>query len=249
MKLCENAIAELREFIQKRSQDSDITETRHESGGAKWPLGGRGNIVLSSDVGVELGNPRDESVACIVWTEFQRSVKDGIITVIGPDIPRSIGQSLPFGKVVLVQLKDFDPDNMYERYREMERIRYGLDLKGYMLRAVSQYQREWSRVSMEALNTGFTFKVLGGSLIDRFKEFEYVEAVEVVFVTTSSQHVRDIREISLSVQRMVAAMYKMIEETSFDCEDCEYNDVCSEVSELRKIKQIVRGREVNSVTT
>lgn len=248
MKLCENAIAKLREFIQKRSQESDITETRHETGDAKWPLGGRGNIVLSSDVGVELGNPCDESVAFIVWTESQRRVRDGIVTVIGPDIPRSIGQSLPFGKAVLVQLKDFDPDNMYERYREMERIRYGLDLKGYMLRAVSQYQREWGRVSIEALNTGFTFKVLGGSLIDKFKELEYVEAVEVVFITTSPQHVRDIREISRGVQRIVGAMYKMIEETSFDCEDCEYNDVCDEVDELKKMKQVVRGRDVNRGT-
>ncbi|MEZ4578964.1 MAG: hypothetical protein R2875_13445 [Desulfobacterales bacterium] len=46
---------------------------------------------------------------------------------------------------------DFNADNSYDRYREMELLRYDIHLKGYMMRGVSQYQREWSRVSHEAM--------------------------------------------------------------------------------------------------
>ena len=59
--------------------------------------------------------------------------------------------------MVIVGGSDFDEDNTYDRYREMELLRYDIHLKGYMMRGVSQQQREWSRVSKEAINNGFSF--------------------------------------------------------------------------------------------
>jgi hypothetical protein len=59
-------------------------------------------------------------------------------------------QSLPFGKVVLLKLQGMDENNCYERHRQIDMARYDLNLKGYMMRAASQYMREWSRVSREA---------------------------------------------------------------------------------------------------
>ena len=42
------------------------------------------------------------------------------------------------------------------RYREMELAKYDVSLAGYMMRAVSQYQREWSRISRQAVAAGFS---------------------------------------------------------------------------------------------
>ena len=191
---------------------------------------------MSEDVGVELGNPREESVSFVIWTETQNEARDGIISVIGPDLQVSQGESLPFGKVVIVGGKGFNEENSYDKHREMEGMRYDVDLKGYMLRAVSQYQREWSRVSNDALSSGFSFSILGGVLIDKFKEKDYIDAVEVIFVTSSREDVKELRGISKGVARVIGAMNKMIEEMSFDCSTCEYADVCTDVSELRKIR-------------
>ncbi|MEA3470251.1 MAG: hypothetical protein U9R24_00870 [Thermodesulfobacteriota bacterium] len=226
--------------MERKSDDGKVCETQHTKNNYGWPPGGGRNVVLSEDVGVELGNPQEESVSFVIWTESKNEVRDGIISLIGPDLQVSSGRSLPFGKVVIIEGRGFNEENSYDRYREMESMRYDVDLKGYMLRAVSQYQREWSRVSKEALDTGFSFNVLGGTLIDKFKEKEYIAGVEIIFVTSSREDVRELKEISKRVARLVGAMNKMIEEMSFDCETCEYVDVCSEVLDLRKIRNAVQ---------
>ena len=69
---------------------------------------------------------------------------------------RASGKSLPFGKVVLLGVEGFTEDNAYDRHKELDFLRYDLDLKGFMMRAVSQYMREWCRISREALSQGFS---------------------------------------------------------------------------------------------
>jgi CO dehydrogenase/acetyl-CoA synthase beta subunit len=206
---------------------------------SEWPPGGRRNIVLGNDVGVELGNPEKGSVSCIIWTGREKQVRDGTVTLLGPDIPESLGESLPYGKIVSVEVGGFNEENTYDRYREMESVKYDLDLKGYMLRAVSQYQREWCRISREAVREGFTFQVLGRALIEKLKECEYVKAAEILFVTSGMSDVTDLGEITAGVTRIVGAMHKMVEEFSLDCDTCEYQDVCSEVSELRGMRKVL----------
>lgn len=238
MGLFDRAITSLNEYIRIKSGEGKVCEIQHTGTNASWPLGGGRNIVLSEDVGVELGNPRQESVSFVIWTESQNEGRDGIISLIGPDLQTSQGKSLPFGKVVIVGGKGFNEENSYDRYREIENIRYDIDLMGYMLRAVSQYQREWSRVSKEALREGFSLNVFGGALIDKFKEKDYINTVEVIFVTSSREDVKELKEVAKGVGRVVGAMNKMIEETSFDCKTCEYKDVCNEFTDLRKIRKV-----------
>lgn len=208
-----------------------------------WPTGGSRNLVLGQDTAVELGNPQEGSCSFMLWGEDDGRVRDGRMTLAGPDIPESEGRSLPFGRVILVAGGDFTAENAYERYREMEGKRYEVDLKGYMMRAVSQHQREWSRVSREAFQRGFSFNVLGQALRNTFKTLPYVSAVEVLFVTSSRQDVAELKKIGEQSGRIVAAMNKMVEELSFDCDTCEYQDVCSDVSALRSMRRTMKGNE------
>ncbi len=137
-------------------------------------------------MGLELGSPGKESVSCLLWTENLATVADGRITLVGPDFPESAGKSLPFGKVVLVGVEGFTEDNAYDRHKELDFLRYDLDLKGFMMRAVSQYMREWCRISSEALLKGFSARILGSALMALFRKKPYVKAVEVIFLTSST---------------------------------------------------------------
>ncbi|MFZ5595387.1 MAG: hypothetical protein ACOY31_00020 [Bacillota bacterium] len=239
--MLDNFLGDLRRYLDGIGKIYGVSETR-PSTKLPWPSGEGRNVVLIRDTGVELGNPEQESLSLVMWVNNPDLVRDGVISLIGPDLPESRGGSLPFGKVVIAGVCGFNGENSYERYREMDLLRFDVDLKGYMMRAVSQYRREWSRVSHEALDRGFSFDVLGGALIDRFREKDYVKSVEVVFVTAGSEEVRKLRGVTEKAMKAVDALNRMSVEMSFDCGDCEYNDVCSQVGDLRKMRNSLKGK-------
>lgn len=235
MGLFDKHYKEITAYLNLRRNEGKISEFSH-NGRTDWPSEKNRNLVLGPDTAVELGNPKDASTSFLMWVNDLEKVKNGRITVVGPDLPHLNGQQVSFGKVVIVDASDFDADNSYDRYREMELLRYDIHLKGYMMRGVSQHQREWSRVSKDAINSGFSFKDLGGALIDKFSQMPYVRSVETIFITSSKEDVLEMQNISNGVVQLISAMNKMAEEMSFDCDTCDYNDVCGDVEELRSMR-------------
>ncbi len=237
MELFEKIFPPLLSFIdglpQRRTWNADTEKA--------WPPGGSRNIVLKENTGLELGSPEKESVSCLLWTGDSAMVTDSRISLIGPDFPESFGKSLPFGKVVILAVEGFDEDNAYDRHRELDFVRYDLDLRGFMMRAVSQYMREWCRISREALHEGFSTQVLGSSLLNLFKARPFVKKAEVVFVTSSTKDVARIKEITSPAEKIIAAMNKMASELSFDCDTCEYQEVCNEADDLRSMRRHLIG--------
>lgn len=236
MGLFDKELASLRQYLAGAEMQPRRREYRHDAP-VPWPRAMGKSVVLSQDTAVELGNPREESCSFMVWDEDPGSVRDGVITLAGPELSECEDRSVPFGKAVIVGVSGFTPENGYDRYREMDLARYDLDLRGYMLKAASQYRREWSRVSRDALREGFSFRVLGGALIDALKKNPYVEAVEIIFVTSSPEDVRGLAPISEGAHRVIEAMTKMIDELDFDCNSCVYTDVCSDVAGLRTMRR------------
>ena len=245
MKLFDDTIGNIRAFLAEKRAAGDLKEFRAAE--TSWPAGEKGNIVLASDTGVELGNPGNESSSFILWTEKSDEVRDGLVSLVGPDLASSTGQSLPFGKVVILAVEGMDENNCYERHREIDIARYNLNLKGYMMRAVSQYLREWSRVSREAVENGFDFSVIAAALLDIYKGIDFVKKAEFVFVTSSREDVSLLREEGSRVERLIGAMNKMAFEMSFDCGTCDYTDVCTEVEDLRNMRQnLIEEKEKNA---
>lgn len=241
MELFEHTFSDIRSYIGKRNCRSLVAANRSND----WPPGAGRNVVFSDDMAVELGSPNKLSASSLLWTAHPDLVCDGRITLIGPDIGAGADQSLPFGKIVLVGVSGFDEDNTYDRYKEMEAVRYSIDLKGYMIRAVSQYQREWSRISKDALQNGFSFEVLGVALRNEYLKKDYVHSVEFIFVTSSSEDVHELKEITKNVSRTINAMDKMLNEIDPDCDECEYNDVCDEVGELKGMRKSRDEKRMN----
>jgi CO dehydrogenase/acetyl-CoA synthase beta subunit len=241
MELFGETLIDIRNYIEGKNCQSWVATQRKNV----WPSGKGRNVVLSDEMAVELGSPQMNSVSCLVWTGKPELVCDGKISLIGPDIKESNGKSLPFGKIVLVGVSGLDEESTYDKYKEMEAIRYSLDLKGYMIRAVSQYQREWSRISKEALENAFSFDILGSALREEYLKKSFVHAVEIIFVTSSGDDVSQLQEITKNVGRTINALNKMLNEIDPDCDECEYNDVCDEVDELRGMKKHLEAKKVN----
>ena len=229
-------------WLAERADRNQLT-TIADPGPVTWPTAGQRNLVIGRDIAVELGHPDDASVAFIAWGASSGERRGGRIYRVGPDLPASQGQRRPFGKVVMIRGCGFDADNTYERYRQLEAVRYAIDLQGYMMRAVSQANREWSRVSQAALENGFSFAVLGGALIAAFTAIEWVDCADVLFVTSSRADVMVLRPLAERVRQVTAAMNKMSEEMNFDCESCSYADVCGDVAGLRAMRKAMEKRD------
>ena len=242
MGLFDKQYQEISDYLDARRQQGKISEYFH-TGETDWPSEKNRNLVLGQDTAVELGNPKNASTAFLVWVNDPAVLKNGRISIVGPDLAELSGQQVSFGKIVMVGGTDFNAGNSYDRYREMELLRYDIHLKGYMMRGVSQYQREWSRVSHEAVNNGFSFKHLGAALMDQFLNLDYVKSVETIFIASGRDDVLAAKTISDQVFKLISAMNKMAEELSFDCDTCDYNDVCGDVAELRSMRKKLLKKE------
>lgn len=234
-------IQEIRDFLRYKKAQGVCREIQADKA-VHWPPAGARDIVLLPDLALELGHPQEASLCFLMWTSERKLVNDNAISLIGPDIPEAASGCLPFGKIVLVATDPSDEGTTYERYRSMDLARFSLSLKGFMLRATSQYMREWSRISREAVNKGFSFHILGTALIREIKAIEGVTAVEVVFITQSRETVNALKEAGIRVNRMIQAMHKMMNEMEPDCKTCEYQDVCGSAAEMQALRKTLAKR-------
>ena len=247
MELFESHIRQTREFLEKYRSRGLTTEYRH-SGPTSWPPSHRRSLVLAADTGGELGHPQDASTSFLLCTNRPETVPDRRITVVGPDLPEMAGRRSSFGRIVVAAGRGFNQANCLDRCREMNLLKYDMDLSGYMLRAVSGHQREWSRVCREALEKGFSFEVLGGAAMEQLAALAYVEAAEIIFITQSRQAVMEAKMIGDETMKIIGAMHKMTEELDFDCQNCDYSEVCRSVAELRRMrKNLARRRAAEHV--
>lgn len=199
-----------------------------------WPSA-QGEIIFGSETAMELGSPQSESSSFFLCTEEKRKIADETVTVVGPELCESDNSDLPFGKVVLLGVHGFTDDNYYGRYQEINRCRFSLSLYGYMMRAVIQENKEWSRVSKDAMKKGFSLQILGSELISELKKLEYVDSASVVFITSSREDVLKIKPTGDKVNKIIKAMNKIYEKLDCDCSVCAYSDVCLEVEKLKDL--------------
>jgi CO dehydrogenase/acetyl-CoA synthase beta subunit len=207
-------------------------------------------IILKEDTAVELGNPNVASCAFILWTSNSTLVNDGRITLIGPDIQESYGESLPFAQILIIGgsgLKDQHHLVLEQHYAISNRI------EGYMIRLAPQRQRMWTRVSKRAVEKGFSFKTLGRAIMAIYKsELPVVEAAEVIFVTSSKEDVKGLEGIATEVQRIrndtLANRFAQKEDGSYECTsnyvectDCPDQVVCDEIRDLTHLKRKKRA--------
>jgi len=202
-------------------------------------------IILTQNVGRELGHPKNSSLAFIVWT--QNPIEKDQITLIGKDISEVSDIHMDFGKVIILTVTDFDADNTYDRYQELDLLRFKLNLHGYMMRAASQQMREWSRISKSALKIGLSLFDLGSAWIDLYGQLPYVTAVEVLLITDNN-YIKQLNPISQHVFQYVRAMMKMHDEVSLDCSTCEFQTVCNDVQSLRTMRKNILDKrlEINN---
>jgi CO dehydrogenase/acetyl-CoA synthase beta subunit len=208
--------------------------------------GANPGIILRSDAYLELGNPTAGSCSYLLWTERPSLIRDGRITVFGPDIPESEGASLPFGQVLMLAGEGLLPRD-HERLQQVPIV--GDQIEGYMVRSAAE--NVWSRVSRGVAARGFDFEMLGKSLLSISKSnAEGITAMEILFVTSSKDDVNELSSLSLDSKAIGSEILKETwkargydVDCDFDCSSCKDADVCDDIRDvLATVKKKAREK-------
>ena len=205
--------------------------------------GAGSGIVLRGDTFSELGSPEAGSCAFPLWTNNTALIKDCRITLIGPDIPESRGASLPFAQIIIAAGKELSE----KQHSALDESQYISDqIEGYMVKSTPG--RMWTRVSNNAAEKGFGFEALGKALIAIYKShIPQIEAMEILFVTSSKEDVRKLDEISEQVKKIskdiiretwLARGYDILECTlGWDCGSCPDKSVCDDIKAVITVRK------------
>ena len=242
-------ILAIRGFTRKREEEETPLSEAHCTGSpddlvrglaVRFGSGTPPSVILKEDTFVELGNPVHGSASMVLWTRQVELIRDGLIARIGPDVPEAEGQSLPFGQAILLggsRLEEKDLARL-ERASNLSSL-----LEGYMIRHVPR--KLWSRVSREAAAKGFCFETLGRALMAHYKgAFPLLEAVEILFVTSSKADVEELEKIglqakgrSLSIRKLTRTEEGTYECADLTCDDCPEKPACDTIREVLVIRK------------
>ncbi len=195
-------------------------------------------IILRSETFMELGNPLQGSCSVFLWTDDTSKIRNGKITLLGPDIQETEGEGLPLGQIFLVggkKLPELEHNNLTHNHRVSN------DIEGFMLRSSPSHD-SWGRVSKDAAGKGFSFEILGKAMIALYKtRIPEAESVEIIFITTSKEDVQGLgtiaskaREISREIVKEAWKAKGYDLDCDYDCSSCGDSNVCDPIREAVK---------------
>ncbi len=234
MGLFDEALAGVVAWREELRASGELREFPY-SASSGWPPGP--TLVLKEDTSLELGSGGRASLSLLLWTGEEGLLREDAVCLVGDELPEDGGGGVPFGQLVLVR-GDF-PDE-YEAYRDLRDVVYDTRLRGVSTRIWPDRLQIWCRVSREAVEGGFTLLRYGNALLGRLRAVEEVRGAEVVLIAGRQGELDRLRPAAERAQDTVDALIRMYEEMNFDCETCEYLDVCEEVAELKQIRERLR---------
>jgi hypothetical protein len=192
----------------------------------------KNSVIFLSDTAFELGGNNKPCVSSLAVTsdiEFSNSVY-----LLGNDLNK-INSDSPFAKFVFVQIKDFENEQeTFNKIKELEALRYHLNVDGFMTRASALNMREQIRVSKKTIKSGVAFSDYGQTLINEYRKFDYVKSVEIYFATDFDDFEK-LNAVSKKISQTTSALNHIFDNVMFDCSTCNLKEICDEVDGLKEL--------------
>jgi hypothetical protein len=267
MDIFDDTIAEIRNWFHEKTTSgqarlSQISRPRHQdkfkrddAGGNKFTPG----IILKEDTHIELGHPSVGSCCATLATYDSDLVSDGRITLVGPDIPESREERLPFSQIIIASLKGHSAKDasteataMIDKASSMmDRVAHtAAQSDGYMIRSVPNLI--WARVSKDAARKGFSLQELGNRLIHAIKkDCENITRCEIFFATsekTDIERLDDIIEVARAKTRKLEN-FKLGPDGEYECTQEEDCGTCVEQVVCDNVRDVIKMRKGDRVIT
>lgn len=194
-------------------------------------------LIFKNDTAIELAPGNLEGSVVFSMTTNENVVNGDTISIIGDELSKVSKREISYSRVVLLRLKDEEDksQDLYNKFKQLERSRYNLYLDGFMLRASTVQKRETIRVSKKALKDGISFEKIGNAMINEFKKIDFVESVNIIFITEEEDLIKKIFTISEGVEKITEALNTMFDGLEVDCHSCSLESLCEEVDGMREI--------------
>ncbi len=223
MRLYNNLINEIKD---------SLNSSRILSNGNLLDVSNKNSVIFLSDSAFELGGSQKSCVSSLAISsdmKFSNSVH-----LLGDDL-NQIKSDSPFGKFVFIQIEDFENEqDTFNKIKELEALRYHLNVDGFMTRASALNMREQIRVSKKAIKSGVTFADYGRTLLNEFLKFDYVKSAEMYFVTDSIDFEK-LDSVAKKISQTTSALNHIFDNVMFDCSTCNLKEICDEVDGLKEL--------------
>lgn len=192
----------------------------------------KNSVIFLSDTAFELGGNSKPCVSCLAVSsdmEFSNSVY-----LLGNDLNK-INSDSPFGKFVFLQIENLENEqDTFDKIKELEALRYHLNVDGFMTRASALNMREQIRVSKKIIKSGATFADLGQTLLNEYLKFDFVKSAEIYFVS-DFDNFEKLNLIAKKISQTTSALNHIFDNVMFDCSSCNLKEICDEVDGLKEL--------------
>lgn len=230
MELFKEPIDQLQGYL-KDADHRGVLKSSHCGSFSPWPR--ESSLVLQDDTALELGGA-EGSLFIILWTEQDNIIHPGRISLVGPDLTETEKSKLSLTQIILVNgaLRD-----EYETCQVLQDLIFATCLKYVSVRFWPDRQKVWYRVSKKALESGFNLKRCGCTMLNQLERLPAVKGAEIIMSTEQLKLQPLLGHAAAKTREIMEALIKIHEELNFDCENCDYWEVCNEVAALKEIHQ------------
>lgn len=194
--------------------------------------GRAGEILLKKDTALELGGSQLPCVSTLAVTMSRSFPNDSYLS--GRDLKQLSGDTA-FGKAVFLEIGHIsDEQELFQKIKELEAVRYRYTPEGFMTRASAFNMREQIRVSKKTRQSGVSFSDYAEAVGQQYLAFDYVKSFRI-YLTTEAQTVRALKNPAEKIRGVTSALNHILDNMAQDCASCSLKELCDEVEGLREL--------------
>lgn len=196
-------------------------------------------IVLKSETQLELGGPVKGSSKLVLCVDSPAMIRDGEISVIGPDIFESTESSVSLAQLIVASLSENDPSTVLKlaQYASPPGL-----LDGCMVR--DNGDKIWYRISKTAYSQGISFQKIGSAVLGQLKrDIPAVNSACMIFAVSDPKLTDRFSVPVFSAHKAYKELKREIWQTrgvditacsASHCGACKSHDLCDKVRDIEK---------------
>ncbi|MFX1454961.1 MAG: hypothetical protein ACFFDB_06260 [Promethearchaeota archaeon] len=199
--------------------------------------------MLQEETQLELGGATKSSFSLIYPISSSKYIKNGRITLIGPEIKDISNKSIDFGMFILIGSYSTSEKD-WNSLRQFNFISNGIE--GFSIRSIPR--RFWCRLNSRIIQNNFSFKFLGNAIFylysQKFKNL--IENMEILFIVSHPDSISNFIKITSGITSEINKKWKSKIDKWKKNIDCEYDwgcEICPYREECYNIKEVLVERE------